>query len=122
VSVPELLYTTLGPLVGNRCYPQEFPQATSAPVWPAIRYSVIDETPEPSVCGTNAGSDDRVRVQLDVVARDYSAMRTLKAAVLQALASTSPPNTRDAGFEFFDPETKTHRGVLLFTFHPSSAA
>jgi tRNA threonylcarbamoyladenosine modification (KEOPS) complex Pcc1 subunit len=116
-----MLYATLGPLVAGRCYPLEFPQAANGPIWPAIRYSVVEETPEASVCGTNTGVDDQVRVQLDIVARDYSAMRTLKTAVLQALTSVSPPHTRDAGFEMFDAETKTHRAVLFVTFQPSSA-
>ena len=123
MSVPAVVYAALQSLVSGRCYPSEFPQRDGVlPTWPAIRYTVIDQDAPASQCGTNDESTDDTTVQIDVVARDYAAMRTLKAQVITALADTDPPCSREMAFEEYDAETKTHRAILRFLFIASSQA
>ena len=123
MSVSTVIYTALQGLVSTRCYPNEFPQRDgSLPTWPAIRYTIVSEFAPPSQCGTNDESTDDTSVQIDVVAKDYAAMRTLKGQVITALQSTDPPCARDGGQELWDAETKTHRAVLFYTFQASSPA
>jgi hypothetical protein len=121
VSVSSVLYAALGPLVSNRCYPNEFPQKDGhLPDWPAIRYTIVTEDAPASQCGTNDESTDDTGVQLDLVAGTYAAMRSLKVATLAALDATDPPCHRTGGAELYDAETKTHRAVLFYTFQASS--
>lgn len=118
--IPELIFQRLGPLVGDRVYPNDFPQVSTAPVWPAIRYTLSND-PAASVCGTNDEDTDDVDAQLDVVAKTFAGMRALKAQVIAALENTDPPCSRQpGGFETFDFETKTHRAVLKYLFQQSS--
>lgn len=121
--IPELLYSRLGPLVGNRAWPNQFAQPVDAqaPVWPAIRWTIVTTDPLASLCGSNDEQTDQVDVQIDVVADDYDAMRTLKRQVISALIDTDPPCTRrPGGRETVDMETRTQRAILLYRFHPSS--
>jgi len=123
VTIPSLIYQELRALVSDRVYPNRFPQGNALPVWPAIRYTIVFSDPAASICGTDPDvAADDTRVQIDIVAETYSGMRTLKANVITALDATDPPSKREpGGFETFDEETRTHRAVLDYTFHPSSA-
>ncbi len=128
-----VIYTALQSLVSGRCYPSRFPQdasgapgtsapTLSAPQWPAIRYTIVDAQNEPTICGTDSVETDDTRVQIDVVALTHGAMLTIRDQVIAALLSTDPPGYRENYFETWDAETKTHRGILLFSFFASSAA
>lgn len=128
-----VIYSALQGLVNGRCNPSRIPQdavgapgtsapALSAPVWPAIRYTIIDAQNEPTICGTDGVDTDDTRVQIDVIALTYGAMITLRDSVIAALANSDPPSFRDNYFETWDAETKTHRGILIFVFNASSAA
>lgn len=121
--IPELLYQLLRGLVADRCYPNQFPQPSgnSAPIWPAIRYTITSEEPAASLCGSNDGASDDVTVRIDVVAVTYSGMRSLKDSIITAIADTDPPSTRQpGGFETYDAETKTHRALLEYVFAQST--
>jgi hypothetical protein len=123
MSLPDTIFTALGPLVGDRCYPTVFPLRNGAlPEWPAIRYSLVSEDASATICGTGEDDEtDDVRVQIDAVDRTYSGMRTLKASIRAAMnAITEPPCRHDGGLEMFDDETKTHRAMMQYVFTPSS--
>lgn len=116
-----VVFDALKMLVSNRCYPNTFPQEPEVPVWPAIRFTIIGETPYPDLCGTDDGSTDDARVQVDCVAKTYGAAKSLRDSVVAAMMVTDPPCVRDGAFEAFDPETKTHRVTVDFIFTPSSS-
>jgi len=128
-----LIYTALRSLVNDRCYPNAFPQeaisppGTTTPVlvsptWPVIVYQIISSVNEPTICGTDGFATDDTRVQIDVVAKTYGAMRALCEQVIAALESTDPPCTRQGFFTFKDNVTNTHQGTIDFVFYASSAA
>lgn len=117
-----LLYATLGPLVEGRYYPNNFPQEDTAPTWPAIRGTLVTAQAFTALCGDDDGESDTPEIQLDVVAIDYDQAAALAAAVRSALVGTDPPSERTGQFETFDRDTKTHRVVLSYRFHPSSSA
>lgn len=121
MSVPQVVYTALRGLVSDRCWPNRFAQPDAAPVWPAIRYVVVDAAAEAGLCGTDSEDTDDVRVQIDLVASTYALMRTLKAQAIAALAATDPPCSRVSSFETYDAETRTHRAMLEYVFQQSSA-
>ena len=115
------VYTLLNGLVGGRCYPSHFPQESDLPTWPAIRYTVIGQDDEETICGTDAVGTDDVRVQIDGVAKTHGAVLALRDQIITALQNTDPPCSRQpGGFQTFDEETKTHRVVLDYVFQQSS--
>lgn len=131
MSPGDVIFTLIGPLVGNRCYPNMFPEELIAPpgtvpstpnkpTWPAIRYQEISAFNPPDVKGTGDEDTDDTTIQIDVVAAHRGTMRTLMAQVIATLKDTDPPCTRDFKAEEFDPETKTHRGILRYTFYSST--
>ncbi len=119
--ISAIVYGALKSLVSDRCYPSTFPQPPAVPTWPAIRYTISSDA-IPDICGTDDGSTDNVSVQIDYVAKTYGAVDALRAMGRAALMATDPPCTRENGFETFDTETKTHRFVDIYQFHPSSAS
>lgn len=127
----EIIFTYLGPLVNNKCYPNTFPEeliappgtvpaSVNRPTWPAIRYQEISALNPPDIKGTGDEDTDDKTYQIDVVAAHYGTMRSLVRQVIAALESTLPPCTRDFQAEEFDTETKTHRGILRYTFYGST--
>lgn len=123
IDIEALIYSRLGPLVADRCYPGNFEQPPDArlPTWPAIRFMIIDSTPEADICGTDNEDTDDIRVQVDVAGLQYDDVRLLKKQVINELMNTDPPCTREAGGGYFyDDITKTHRFSLDFLFCPSS--
>jgi hypothetical protein len=124
--ISAIIFTAFGPLVGNRCYPNTFPEPDNnrPRVWPAIRFIIVSRTPIEDICGTNDGDTDDSRVQLDIVAQTYGAMVTLRdqcADIANGLVSVIPV-VRGQEFETFDTETKTHRTVMELLFTPSTAS
>lgn len=128
-----VVYTALQSLVGGKCYPNQFPQelinppssggsGASYPTWPAIRYQQTSGLNPPDIDGTGNEDTDDTTMQIDVVARSYGAMKSLVTQVIAALEVTDPPCVRDFTMEEYDEETKTHRGILRYTFYASSPA
>lgn len=122
MNVGETLKTALGGLVGSRVYPNKFPQPPAAPVWPAIRYTVISREPDQTIDGTDDGESDDIRVQLDIVAIDYATAKSLRDQAWAALSALSTPCVRIGENELADVETKTQRFILDIQFHPSTSA
>ena len=121
-----VIYAALRGLVADRCYASRFPQEESeSPLpnkqaWPAIRYT-LSGTNEPTICGTDTVATDDTRAVIDVVARTYGAMVTLRDQVIVALQSTDPPCHRDGDFiETWSPDTKTYRCILQYLFFAST--
>lgn len=122
MSIATVIHAALGPLVGGRCYPSVFPLRDGVlPTWPAIRYTVISETPSATLCGTgDTGAADDALVQIDIVAATHGAMQTIKAQARSALnALDDPPCSVQGIAELFDDDTRTHRAVMQVEFHPS---
>jgi hypothetical protein len=119
--ISAVVFTALRGLVSDRVYPSTFAQPDgNLPSWPAIRYTITAADPHADLCGTDTGETDDARVQIDVVAKSYGAMVSLRDQVMTALLDLDPPAVRDGSFETYDTETKTHRAVLEYSFYPSS--
>lgn len=121
------LFTALKNLVGNRVAPVTFPQAPNRPSWPAIRYTLISTVPVVDLCGDGDDRTAETRIQLDVVAESYIAVRTLRLQVMAAMAalyvdvSTGEQTTiLENSLSEYDSETKTFREILDYTIHGSS--
>jgi len=121
MSIENDLFTALKTLVGNRVAPNEFPQPPIVPVWPAIRYTFVDNIPEHDICGDGDDTTATPRIQLDVVATTYAAARALRLQVMAAMRSFTPPAMLENSSGFYDEETKTQREVLQYTIHGSSS-
>lgn len=119
MSIESDLYQALRGLVSDRVYPLAFPQLTT-PVWPAIRYSFISVDPGTDICGDGGNATSDTRVQIDIVAKTFEAMRSIRLQVLTAMESFDPPAIWQGEFDDFDAETKTYRASLDFVIYPSS--
>jgi hypothetical protein len=119
MSLQSDLFAKLAPLVGNRCYPLTFPESVS-PIWPAIRYTVVDVTPIEDLEGDGTDDESDARVQIDAVTTSYVACMTLRANVMAAMKSFVPPARLDQTTEEYDVETKTHRAMLQYVVYGSS--
>lgn len=121
MSYGAALLAALGPLVSGRCWPDAFPQPADAPVWPAIRYIITGGSIAADACGSGDPETDDVSVQVDAVAQTADARDALVAQVRTALASFTPPAVLDSPpLHAWDPETRTYRGIVLFTIFGSS--
>jgi hypothetical protein len=121
MSVENDVFDALKTLVGNRVYPLTFVQpGGQLPTWPAIRYTVVSDAIEPTVCGSGGPALADTRVQLDVVAIGYTAMRALREQVITAMEAMTTPTVWDGDGEAFDEPTRTCRARLDFVIYPSS--
>jgi hypothetical protein len=115
------LFAELRSLTSGRVYPNVFPQPLSGTyVWPAIRYSLVSSVPIEDLCGDGDDQTAEVRVQIDVVATTYSAMRALRLQVLGKMVSFPTPARLDLSMDDYDDETKTHRAILQYMISGSS--
>jgi hypothetical protein len=120
VTIEASLYTTLAPLVSNRVYPVTFPLTGAVPVWPAIRYSIISVTPSVTICGDGGDETADTRIQLDIVAQTFSAVRALRLQVMTAMLTFAPPAVFENSFSSYDAETKTFREQVDYVTYASS--
>jgi len=121
MTVQTDIIAALGPLVGNRVHPNIFPQVEGGYAdWPAIRFTIVDSVDTTDVCGSGAVNTDDVRVQIDIVAKGYTAMQSLTNSVIAALMDRTPPATRQGLGEEYDAASKTHRASVDFIFFQSS--
>lgn len=70
---------TLSASIGTRCYPVEAPDTGS---YPAIVYSVISQVPFAKLCL-------QTRIQADIYATSYAAVKTLRDALVSLINSES---------------------------------
>ena len=120
MSVETDLFTALSDLVDDRCYPITFPQTGGVPVWPAIRYTIVSVVPAIALCGDSGDDAADFRVQLDVVASSYTAMRALRLDVLAAMQTFVPPAIFENSSDQYDSETKTYRSQVDYIIYKSA--
>lgn len=120
MSVETDLFTALKSLVGNRMSPNTFPQPPAVPVWPAIRYAIVDSVPVVELCGDGDDTTAQIRIQLDLVAKTYAGARSLRLSVMAAMRTFTPPAILELSSGEYDEETKTHREILQYSIHGSS--
>jgi Protein of unknown function (DUF3168) len=114
------LFVALAPLVGSRMSPNIFPQPPDIPTWPAIRYTFISTVPIQDLCGDGDDDTADTRVQLDIVAKTFKAVRQLRLDVIAAMQSFDPPARVELSSSDYDAETKTYREILDYSFYGSS--
>lgn len=122
MSVEADLFSTLGPLVANRCYPLAFPLTPPNPQWPAIRYTLVSTVPMIALCGDSGDEAPDTRVQLDLVAATYTAVRVLRQSAMAAMVGFSPPAILENSVDEWDAETKTFRVTLEYVIYASATA
>jgi hypothetical protein len=120
MSVETSLFTALKNLVGNRVAPVIFPQPPNVPTWPAIRYTIIDSVPIVDICGDDDDQTAETRVQLDIVALTFAAVRDLRLQVMAAMKTFDPPATLQLSSSEYDFETKTFREMLDYLLNGST--
>jgi hypothetical protein len=121
VTIEADLFTTLGPLVSNRVYPETFVQPSGAlPTWPSIRYDLISEVPMIMLCGDSGDDAPDTRVQIDGVDKTFKQARTLRTQIMAAMLLFDPPAVLENTFNEYDVETKTFRVSMDYIIYKSS--
>lgn len=120
MSIENSIYSALKSLVGNRVSPVTFPQPPAVPVWPAIRYTIISDVPFNDLCDDSDDETPEKRIQLDIVASTFTAVRALRLQVRAAMKMFDPPCLLENTSSEFDAETKTYREIMDYSFHASS--
>lgn len=114
----------LRPLVGNRVYTRAFAQQAAAPTWPAIRIAVVSATIYPDADGDGGDDGADFRLQVDVVAAasaGETAMQTLRAQVMAAIATLGVHYIWDGETNGFDEQTRTNRCALDYVVYLSDS-
>ena len=120
MSIENDIFSALKTLVGNRISPDIFPQPPAVPTWPAIRYTIISDVPFSDLCGDGDEDTPEKRVQFDLVASTFAAVRSLRLQVRAAMKMFDPPCLLEISSSEFDAETKTYREIMDYSFHASS--
>lgn len=114
-DVNRKIFTKLGPLVSNRCYPVTAPQAMQPIDSSYIVFEHIDSRDEDAWCP--AGVFRLYTVQVSSHAKDHAGCVALHDSVLVALRTMNeflPDQYQDAGVQFFD-EPRMFIGDLVVT-------
>lgn len=125
MSLEDDIFATLAPLVmtsasplKGRVYPNTLPQQFT---YPAIRFQVISGVPVVDLCGDGDEETDETHIQFDVVGDTFDSMMILVRQVRTAMATFDPPAILEFFSTDFDAETKSHRGLMEYSFHGSSS-
>lgn len=119
MTLEDSLFTLFAPLVGNRFAPVIFPQPPAVPTWPAIRCS-IQRAHEHDICGAGDEDTGNVRVQLDVVAKDFDQVKALARQVKASAELHDPPLLIEFEDSDYDETTKTFREIQQYSVHAST--
>jgi hypothetical protein len=120
MSLEQVVFDALAPLVGNRVHANVFPQKPDVPITPAIVFTFISPEIFPDVCGDGGDDVANTRIQVDVYSTTFDATRALRLQVLSAMAALLPPVLWAGGFSSYEPELKLHRESMDFIHYPSS--
>jgi hypothetical protein len=121
MSVESDLVTSLSDLVGDRLYPNTFPQPeVGPPTYPMMRYNIIGTEIDPDICGDGDETTDSVRVQLDIVSDVYLNAMAIRSLVRDAMHTHASPATLEDSNSDFDVETKAHRIRMDYVIYLSS--
>lgn len=127
--IEEAIVAALNPLFASRVYATNFPEFAAPLQAPMCRFTITAVAPFAALCGDGSGDDDDDEpddvadwsFQLDVIAADFDACTALRRQVRKALKAIEPPVVCDLWQMVFDTDTKTHRAILNYTAHASSA-
>ena len=120
MSIEGDLIDLLGPLVGGRIWPLEFPLKTPRPIWPAIRYSIVSQVPAIALCGNSDEDAADMRVQIDVVDSTSEGARALKQAIVAAMVGFTPPAVMQSSSPDKDADTSTFSWSIDYEIYASS--
>ena len=99
------VFDTLKGLVGNRCYPAgRVPDGAGRPF---IAYQTVSEVPDNVLSGSGSKTDSRI--QVDVYADTYDAVRTAFASVKAAMLAAAFPCVLVNAIDFFEDDADLHR-------------
>lgn len=125
MSLEDDIFEKLAPLVmisasplKGRVYPNTLPQQFT---YPAIRFQTVSQVPFVDLCGDGDEETDETHIQIDVVDNEYDPMMALVRSVRAAMATFDPPAILDFFNTDFDAETRSHRGLLEYSFHGSTS-
>ena len=122
MSLKTDIQNALKGFVGNRCYPDTFPQSPATPVWPAIRHQVFGGDISADICGSGTETTDDVSVQIDVVSDTGIERDAIAEQVRTRFMTFVPPAVlQSRPRDEFDSETKTYRCSMDYVFYGSSA-
>jgi hypothetical protein len=116
VSNESDLYDALKGLVGNRVWPDVFPQDIA---WPAIRYTLVSAVPETTICGSGNDTVTEFRFQIDAVAKTGVERDALRLSIANAMQSFPTPVVLDSWSKDYDTEAKGYRVQMDYVLHPS---
>lgn len=123
MSIEQVVFAALAPLVGSRVHAVVMPQEPKTPITPAMVFTIVTNAVAQDICG--AGTDDEAdtRVQVDVYSTTFDQARALRLQALAAMALLVPPMVwqGDNTVAPYDPDLKLHRCSLDFVQYPSSA-
>lgn len=102
--IEQTIFNTLKNLSGNRVYPLVMPQN---PTLPAIVYSRVSINPFNRLEG--GSSIDQIRMQIDVYASTYSAVKSLAESVRTAMEAASFKATLQLEQDFFEPNLNIYQ-------------
>lgn len=104
MSIETTIYTALSSLANGKVYPLVSPEKVETPY---IVYSKVSSTPENTL---NGGSTiDLIRIQVDVYAATYAAVKTLAESTRSALENGAVKATIQTEQDLFEPDLKVYR-------------
>ena len=123
MSLEQVVFSALSPLVGGRVHAVTIPQEPKTPITPAIVFSFSGNTVTTDVCGAGSDEEADTRVTVDIYSTTFDSARALRLQVLAAMALLSPPMVwqGDNPAQAYDIDLKLHRCSLDFIQFPSSA-
>lgn len=100
------IQAALGALVSGRCYP--LVNTNTAIVSPYITYQVISSSPN-----NISIEEDRVRVQIDLLAKTYGEVKALRNSAKAAM-NAFKNSARIMDFDGYEPASKEFRATLEY--------
>jgi hypothetical protein len=79
-------------------------------------------TPSVTICGDGGDATADTRIQIDIVATTFSAVRALRLQVMTAMQAFIPIAVFENSFSNWDAETKTYREQLDYVTYASTPA
>lgn len=104
------IFTTLAPLVNNRCYPLIAPANVTKPY---IVYQMITSLPMVTMDGAT-GLENK-RLQIDGYATTYDGVKTLEESVKTAMAAASFISVPLMTGDLYEPETQLFRSLMDYS-------
>jgi hypothetical protein len=104
------LFNALGPLVAGRVHPVIVPEGAT---FPCIRYALASGTRDASLCGDSGLL--RSDVQIDIYAKEFAEVRTLREAVIAAMLLFPLEVVNTMELDAFESDVKMFRRMLQYS-------